>query len=480
MHPMCLWAAARSYVRPALAPDVWNKQPYFDRGTSLFNIDLRSNTATFHWSPSAQEQVTEGVFSISGIMTDWYKEQTVWVSSTSAGKIWEIDARMTCQAINSWSLPTSCDEMGAVIPANGSFGEGTLFTQPSKEYYCNESNFSPPILNVDKTPGAFGLHIYQRPLNRPRFQTRSLECIDAPGFAVFDKSSISTSSIFALPDTSDRVFTCGIATSRIPLSQLFSSTDRQHFSILDNDSHALCVLTLTNKGDIYSHALLESSDGVSKHLNFVDLPLGTKAIGIPEGIKAFYQDKSLRRRKPTKGMNLLLRLGNEYPLPGSFIQPPAPKLGKKKYHKFNEVKYLTTSAPISRAEKEQPSAKVEPQQMGLNVAKVGQSEEPSRYAQSYEIPATYEQRAKSALQAFSDRLRTKSLLKTTKNEDLAEADERVDEDLKSKKSDLTSLVLQLSSEVWNKFEKTEFDGDQSVDSKSEASRYSDSESSAGD
>ena len=91
-HPMCLWAAAKSYVSPAVcSTQATVVPPTADFGNALYGIDLRSNVATCLWSPSGNEFLTEGVASISGLMTDWRKDHCLWIRSISAGKTWELD-----------------------------------------------------------------------------------------------------------------------------------------------------------------------------------------------------------------------------------------------------------------------------------------------------------------------------------------------------------------------------------------------------
>jgi hypothetical protein len=337
-NPLCLWSAAKSYVTPALLPEVFSRKPVYGQGTSLFCIDLRTDSATLQWSPSAEEHMTEGVLSISGIMTDWQRENTVWVTSVSAQKTYEIDTRMPCQAVNAWSLPFGCDEPGINIPTSGFNGEGTLLVQPPHNCYRGRNDPDSPILSVDMTRGSFGFHIYQRPENGPRFQTPSLECIDGPGLSFTPKTSIATSSIFALPDASKKIFTCGIAAARMHISQVLEPSDFEHFENLSQDTSVLCTMTMTNQGDIYAHSLLENSDEASKTMRFVDLPVGTKAAAIPDEVAGKEATDMGNLRKPTGGMNLKLRLQNDYPMPGSAIAPPVIETGGKKHHDLRDLK----------------------------------------------------------------------------------------------------------------------------------------------
>jgi hypothetical protein len=323
-HPMVLWAAGRSYVRPVLARDylATNGKSFLSgHGSSLFSIDLRSNQATFEWSPSAEEFITEGVHSLSGIMTDWVKENTVWVSSVSAGKTWEIDTRMPCRAINSWSLPGSCDDFDANVPATGLHGTGTILGQPSLPFGTSHSLTPRPILSVGKSPETFGMHLYQRPDIRPRYQTQSVECASCPGLPVLGEMSVATSSVYALPDVSEDVFTCGLAAFRAPVSNFFTSEIVTDLGYSEKDvTGGVCAITMTNKGGLYTHSLLESTAGHTRSKLHEGLPIGTSALAVSGGVQ----------EPPTKfdGLGLRITLQNDFPVPSRAIfQPPSSSEG---------------------------------------------------------------------------------------------------------------------------------------------------------
>jgi hypothetical protein len=318
-HPMVLWAAGRSYVRPVLVADHLSnnsKQFRSGHGSSLFSVDLRCNQATFQWSPSAEELVMEGIHSVSGIMTDWVKENRVWVSSVSAGKTWEIDARMPCRAINSWSLPGSCDDCVTNLPATGLHGAGTLLAQPSICPATCNSLTPRPILSVGKSPETFGMHVYQRPDIRPRFQTQSVECASCPGLAVLGKMSVATSSIYALPDVSDDVFTCGLAPFRTPESSFFAPGVLADLGYSEKGGGVICAITMTNKGALYTHSLLESTAGHTRSKLYEGLPLGSSALAVPEGAK--------EPPNGLDGLGLRISLQNDFPVPSRAIfKPPS-------------------------------------------------------------------------------------------------------------------------------------------------------------
>lgn len=313
-HPMTLWAAANSYVRPAITEGILQDGPYAGNGHSLFLIDLRNDSATFQWSPSSEEFETEGFHSISGIMTDWDKENRLWVSSVSAGKTWELDSRMPCKVVSSWSLPGSCDDFGSVLPVSGLHGDGSILTKPCQLH--NDDDFVRPILSVGKSPGSYGLHLYQPNVSLPRFQTQSLE---VAGCAIPSRFSASyvASSCFPLPDVSDRVFTCGLAAFRTPTEYFLTKSDLNTVGCsLEESKHVLSALTMTNKGDIYLHALLEQSSTNRTAQKIRDcLSVGSSAFIVPTNQSRV----TISEKDDSVGFSLKVSLSNVPPLPNSAV-----------------------------------------------------------------------------------------------------------------------------------------------------------------
>ena len=325
-NPMCLWSAASSYVRPALAPGAISKMQRqtkspFGLGSSLFAIDLRSNSATFQWSPSAEEMTTEGVHSINGILTDWTRESAVFVTSTSAGKTYEIDGRMPCRAVNTWSLTSICEESRNItLPPKAFHGEPSLLFKPVVERndVCNDLSNDAPIVKVDTDFRANGIHLFQKPLRKPRFQTDSLECIGMAGLDTTDTASIALSSYYDLTDISDDTFTCGLSSIMLPLNQFVNTNDNVWAHYLEQKLNVLCTMTINNKGDIYCHSLLESNEKSKVSGNsrrFDGLPIGTTAISIPNKLDGRTKLLKNGHWKPTSGLNLNLFFSNTYPVP---------------------------------------------------------------------------------------------------------------------------------------------------------------------
>ena len=345
-HPMCLWCAASSYVRPTLVPEIWFKNQYpLGFGTSVYTIDLRSNSSIFQWSPSAEEMKQEGTYSISGLRLDWEREHTLWVASRSAGKTWELDSRMPCKAVHSWSLGSSCDLDSTSFPERGPFGDPTLLTQVrdstlGSSGQASDSNF---LVTADTTPHSFGFQVLQRPLHEPRFQTDSLECIAAPfiNFAEHE-SSIATTSVFALPECDNDLYTCGLACFRTAINQ-FLSDDVDNPIPFESTDQVVCTLTMNNQGDLHCHSLLETSRHIPECRSFPGLPAGTAVIPVPKGLDGRTHGSEHKRWKPTGGMNLKAFWTNHYPISRNARPFIHPTIAKSVKHPRRKAKYHTSS-----------------------------------------------------------------------------------------------------------------------------------------
>ncbi len=308
-NPMTIWAAATSYVRPAFTRGTMQDGPFSGNGHSLYLIDLRADSATFQWSPSAEEFLTEGIHSISGIMTDWEKCNRIWVSSVSAGKTWELDSRMPCKVVSSWSLPGLCDDVGSVLPIQGLHGDGTILVKTSN----NDGGFVCPVLSVGKSPGSFGLHVYQPSLSQPRFQTQSLE-IAACAIPSRYSASFVSSSMFPLSDVSDQVFTCGLAAFQVSTDEFLAQSAVEKMGCSPHHSkHVLSALTMTSKGDVYLHALLEEGSATSTPRSRIrdGLPIGSSVLRVPT------TNQTTRLKDFAGGFNLYVSLSNVHPLTSS-------------------------------------------------------------------------------------------------------------------------------------------------------------------
>jgi hypothetical protein len=215
------------------------------------------------------------------------------------------DTRMPCRAVTTWSSPYTSDDHFSTMPTTGLYGAGTVFASPLQSNY--------PMMSIGLSPGTFGVHLYQKPDVLPRFQTTSLESASSPEVSLLDKMSVSTSSVYALPDVSESHFTCGLAPIRLPTSSFLSTADLSQIGYGDDDlSGVLCVVTMTSKGDIYAHSLLESKACFRRSEPHEGLPLGTSAVRVP----------TTTTNLPSVPGRLNVTLSNQYALPREAIAPP--------------------------------------------------------------------------------------------------------------------------------------------------------------
>jgi hypothetical protein len=310
-NPMVLHAAATSYIRPAMAKHVMHRRPMLGHGSSLYTIDLRSNKATFQWSPSAEDFVTEGFHSVSGIIADWDNAHKLFVSSTSAGKLWELDSRMPYKVVNSWGLPGLCHNMGINMSSGDLHGEGTLLHLPRYQDYSDDDVIR-PIYSVDKSLGTFGFSMYQQPLTRPLLGTDSLEIVSGV------MEGTARSAVFPLPDISRSVFTCGITSIRSKISSFLKSEQCSELGYSQYPEIAQSVVTMTSNGDLYCHTLLECSDGEKPR--GVQLESGTTGVRVESLISDDKRTTTWDRYR-YGGFNFRVRLDDTPITPSSKFTP---------------------------------------------------------------------------------------------------------------------------------------------------------------
>ena len=318
-HPMVLWSIARSHVCPALAESQTStRHPRSGRGHSLYSIDLRSDQGTFQWSPSAEDYRVEGTHSLSGITTDWVNAHTIWASSVSAGRTWEIDTRMPCRSVCSWSLPSTCDDTETVLPPMGLHGAGCLFACPKGSKQQQLPAHPSAMFSVGLTPLTYGIHVYQQPAMDSRYQTKNLESPSGPALAFLGDANIATSASFPLPDVSDKVFTCGLAVIELPTSRVLAANKLAQLGYGNGDvDGALCVATVTNKGDIYSHIMLASTSTRGQRVAYNDLPLGSSSVPLPDSSSEFLS--SLSSDVFSGPGRICVSLKSQYPCPSASI-----------------------------------------------------------------------------------------------------------------------------------------------------------------
>eukprot|EP00562_Extubocellulus_spinifer_P015035 CAMPEP_0178567000 /NCGR_PEP_ID=MMETSP0697-20121206/15084_1 /TAXON_ID=265572 /ORGANISM="Extubocellulus spinifer, Strain CCMP396" /LENGTH=938 /DNA_ID=CAMNT_0020200889 /DNA_START=338 /DNA_END=3152 /DNA_ORIENTATION=- len=281
-HPMLLWASARSSIvhKPAVHHKVItsaHKRPLSGRGSSLYTIDLRTNEPALVFNPSHGERMVDGLHSVSAILPDCTQMHKIFIQSVSAGsKVWEIDGRMPGRSVCSWTLPGLCDDWGFTGQHGGLHGWGSILAQPA----------------VTKTG--------EKHLPLLGFGNK--------GFAL--------SSCFTLPDVSDRIYNYGLAAFRTDITPLLSKEDvRDVFDgEMGEEVDALCVVSMTSRGDMYGHALARHRLAQPKARSFSGLRTGCCAVPIPRALVSSDKDNLMHS-------DIVWRLQNVFPTPSRAIIP---------------------------------------------------------------------------------------------------------------------------------------------------------------
>uniref|UniRef100_A0A7S3Q686 Uncharacterized protein n=1 Tax=Chaetoceros debilis TaxID=122233 RepID=A0A7S3Q686_9STRA len=272
MNPLVLWASAREKTGERnlykACDHNYHKRPIMGLGHSLHSIDLRSGHSNFTWSPSHDEYSMNAIHSVSGFAIDSDQQHSLFVSCASASKIYQVDARMPGQTVTSWGLPGLCDDNPSQNSPSGIYGSGMLLSKPLLE---KNRNTVPLMVGVSKEPGCPCFHLLQGPSRLGRFQTQVLERTAHSGLDVL--GDFASSSSFSLPDISESSFVSGIAAFYAPLSSISN--------LEDEVGTALCLISLTAGGDLYSHTLLPSLADLTGKSNFVsEGPIGSCAIAL--------------------------------------------------------------------------------------------------------------------------------------------------------------------------------------------------------
>jgi len=320
---MGVWVAARSRVMPKLSTGFSNGGTVTGYGHSLFRIDLRDDSSSLVWSPSHAEFISEGLHSINGLMSDTTNEHVVWVSSSSACKVWALDVRhKLAKVVVSWSLPLLSDDFGSQLSLTGIYGAGVLMSQPistssssdrNRDASIQNSQPSPPMFSLKKDPNSNALCMYQFPCVRPRLGTQPLESV---GFQyipnTYYASSIARSAIFPLPDVAGSIFNVGLAAFHYSSKTCLSNKQFGHLCYQTKPVNVIYVITMTSIGDLYCHSLLETN-GAEETLarQYHGLPVGTKAIPVPGDVEV----------KTSNTGNLSVSLSNEFPIPSNAFTP---------------------------------------------------------------------------------------------------------------------------------------------------------------
>lgn len=295
------------------------------------------------------EYTPEGTHSINGIMVDLQYKHIVWISSSSACKVWALDIRhRTANVIMSFSLAQLSDDFGTELGVCGIYGAGMLMAQPMSTMDMGDDNddddddsistndlgqqqqhqqllpknniLPPTMFGVKKDPNAYSLHVYQLPTTMSRFQTMPLESSNFVEGSVMKHSTscIARSNIYPLPVCSDKTFRVGLVTLRCSSNSVLREVDWRDALGYDTAPEVVYALTMTSVGDIYCHTLLEC-DGRKdvRAVRIEGMPVGTAAIKVPllggesdrAGGNGSENDDDLGRRSE----GLRLSLSNTFP-----------------------------------------------------------------------------------------------------------------------------------------------------------------------
>ena len=276
-HPMVLWSAARSFVRPNPMAKGVTPNPKIGDGMSLYSIDLRSNRASFQWSPSAEQYCVEGILSLSGMLVVGENR----LLASSMGKMWEIDARMPYKACEEWTLGSNDFQWQNQT--------GTLLSKGKEDVY----------IRLDKRPGHGSLQLHQKPTSKPKLYLPVIECTPYSK-STSNPSTISLSSFFPLPESSEDTFFCGLAHANATVEDYNGAEDEN----VDFATDVLTTFVLSNHGDVYAYNLLENTSGETKAEAFEGIPVGASCVGCAP---------SKQRSRETTGVHI--RLSNQYPTP---------------------------------------------------------------------------------------------------------------------------------------------------------------------
>jgi len=321
-HPMVLWAAAREPTNSSLYIGKGShRRPMMGYGNSLYSIDLRCNQSSFMWSPSQKEFMMDNIHSISGLLVDPSQPYSVYAKSlTSGGRLYEIDTRMPRQTIFAWDLPGLCDDFTASLSPLGIYGSSALMCRPTNFV---DSTTQLPIICANQNPGGYGIQLYQRPSRMPRFQT---DCLDMPMTTGLgsgnnlghesDNTCFATSTSFPL---SESVPLCGLASFYTNLSSVYDESN----TIMDYKEcppKALCIISATIAGDLYSHTLLVTSGNEERRERIIEgKRVGSCAVDIPHVPTNVLSETKLKYSTEAKDMNLRWLLGNRSPVDSQSI-----------------------------------------------------------------------------------------------------------------------------------------------------------------
>jgi hypothetical protein len=325
LHPMRVWVSAT------------RRQEF---GESVFQLDLRqpssSSAAVRFWSPSHANYMMDGICSVQSLLQHPRHDHKLFVSS-SLSKVYELDVRMPKKEVCSWELAAVADPpRRAGNQRILSFVENCQHNRTEKGN--TDTSSCDTLLSIELAPESYGLHLHQTPnWENSIFDVLPVETGPELMSGADDKTFVSLSSLFALPDISASLFFCGLASLSLPIGYFLP----QHLIQDDEDEmlagscHATCVLQLTSVGDLYCTTLIEKScRGAQSSVSYKGLPVGSSVIAAP-----FQEIRESAEEDPT----IAVTLSNYYPAGYDAFLPPMPEESVRshaeiRFNKDNEKK----------------------------------------------------------------------------------------------------------------------------------------------
>mmetsp|Transcript_36754 Transcript_36754/g.54930 ORF Transcript_36754/g.54930 Transcript_36754/m.54930 type:complete len:859 (+) Transcript_36754:2394-4970(+) len=94
---------------------------------SLLHIHTTTTTTSscsYLWSPSREEYIPQNVHSLSSLYVS-SNNNKIWTASKTTGKMYCVDPTVR-KVVGCWSIPSLCDDGGAIMNRDGFYGNGSL------------------------------------------------------------------------------------------------------------------------------------------------------------------------------------------------------------------------------------------------------------------------------------------------------------------------------------------------------------------
>uniref|UniRef100_A0A7S4RQ83 Uncharacterized protein n=1 Tax=Ditylum brightwellii TaxID=49249 RepID=A0A7S4RQ83_9STRA len=102
-------------------------------GYALYSLSLHihihtttttSSSCSYLWSPSREEYIPQNVHSLSSLYVS-SNNNKIWTASKTTGKMYCVDPTVR-KVVGCWSIPSLCDDGGAIMNRDGFYGNGSL------------------------------------------------------------------------------------------------------------------------------------------------------------------------------------------------------------------------------------------------------------------------------------------------------------------------------------------------------------------